>query len=69
MSGTLMASAVAALVLGAILKWYLMHGWARYYANPTSVIFPKVCPVCLGPSDVVVEEVPTLPRSNEEGAK
>jgi hypothetical protein len=44
MSGTLIASAVAALGLGAILKCYLMHGWARYYANPTSVIFPEGLP-------------------------
>jgi hypothetical protein len=56
MSGTLMASAVAALALGVLLKWYLMRGWARYYANPKSVIFPRVCPVCLGPADTVVEE-------------
>jgi hypothetical protein len=56
MSDTLMASGAAALALGAILKWYLMHGWARYYANPKSVAFPKVCPVCLGPGDVIVVE-------------
>jgi hypothetical protein len=56
MSDTLIASAVAALVLGVALKWLLRRGWARYHANPQSVVFPKVCPVCLGPADVVVEE-------------
>jgi hypothetical protein len=43
-------------LLRGSLKWYLMRGWARYYANPKSVIFPRVCPVCLGPADTVVEE-------------
>jgi hypothetical protein len=56
MSWTLIASALAALALGVVLKWYLIHGWARYYADPKTVVFPKLCPVCLGPADVVVEE-------------
>jgi hypothetical protein len=56
MTNTLIASALAALVLGVILKWYLVRGWARYSANPKALVFPKVCPVCLRPADTVVEE-------------
>src|ERR1700732_497194 len=56
MSFRLVPYSLAALTLGVILKWYLMHGWARYYADPKTVVFPKMCPVCLGSIDVVVEE-------------
>jgi hypothetical protein len=56
MSWTLIAAAISALALGGVLRWYLKRGWYRYYASPKNVIFPKVCPVCLGPADVLVEE-------------
>ncbi len=56
MSGSLFASALAAVAVGIILKWYLMRGWGRYYGNPKTVVFPKICPVCLSPADVLIEE-------------
>jgi hypothetical protein len=45
--------------VGGIFRWYLTRTWARYYANPKAVIFPKICPVCLGPAEVFVEEEST----------
>lgn len=56
MSWTLIAAALATLAFGGLLKWYLMRSWARYCGNPKAVVFPKVCPVCLAPANVVVEE-------------
>lgn len=56
MSWALFTSSLAMLALGAALRWYLTRGWARYHANPKAILFPKICPVCLGPGDVIVEE-------------
>jgi hypothetical protein len=56
MSWILIAFAPAAAAVGVVVKWYLMRGWARYCADPKAVVFPKLCPVCLGMADVIVEE-------------
>jgi hypothetical protein len=56
MTWVLITSALAMLPLGATLRWYLTRDWARCYANPKAIVFPRVCPVCLGPGDVIVEE-------------
>lgn len=50
------ASAVAAVALGIGLKWYLVRNWSRYCGDPKTVVFPKLCPMCLAPADVLVEE-------------
>jgi hypothetical protein len=56
MSWILITAAFAALALGGTLRWYLKRGWCTYYGNPKNVMFPKVCPVCFEPADVLVEE-------------
>ncbi|MGA8439386.1 MAG: hypothetical protein WB762_30985 [Candidatus Sulfotelmatobacter sp.] len=56
MSWTLIVAAIAALAVGGVLRWCLKRGWCRYHANPKNVAFPRACPVCLGPADVLVEE-------------
>jgi hypothetical protein len=56
MSGILIFSALAMLAVAGIVKWYLVRKWARYYANPKYLVFPKMCPVCLSYADTTVEE-------------
>src|SRR5215467_3099256 len=56
MGWILIASAVAAFALGGALRWYLKRNWCRYYGSPHNVVFPRVCPVCLAPANVLVEE-------------
>jgi hypothetical protein len=56
MSWILWTSAIAALALGFMLRWYLKRGWCRYYGSTRGLAFPKICPVCLEPADVLVEE-------------
>ncbi len=56
MSWPLLTAALGALVLGAALKWFLLRRWARYYGNPKDLVFPRICPVCMGSADVLVED-------------
>jgi hypothetical protein len=51
----LFASALTALAFGALLNWYMRRRWARHYVNPKNLSFPKVCPVCLKPANVLIE--------------
>lgn len=53
MSWPLLASALAALALGLVVRWFMQRGWTRYTAYPNTIVFPKICPVCLGPPDTV----------------
>jgi hypothetical protein len=56
MSWFLLVAALGALGLGAAIKWLLLRRWCRYYGNPKNLVFPKVCPVCMKPADMLVEE-------------
>ena len=52
----LFTMALGAIALGFMLKWHMLRGWSRYYANPKDLAFPVICPVCLQPADALVEE-------------
>lgn len=56
MNWILATSALVAIGLGLFLRWYLKRDWCRYYGTAQNVAFPTICPVCLAPADVLVEE-------------
>jgi hypothetical protein len=53
--------AFVAVAIGAILKWYLTRKWQILTVTPSSIFFPKLCPVCLSqtPTETVEEKSPS----------
>src|ERR1700674_5006513 len=57
-SATIIAAFVA-FGLGWLLRLLTIRKWGRIYLSPPRIAFPMICPVCLSPSDTMVEEQST----------
>ena len=56
MSTSVVIFALAACILGRILSWYLTRDWEKYCAKVKTLVFPRVCPICLSAADEAMEE-------------
>lgn len=66
MSGWLIICAVVAGVGGRVLRWAITRKWQTLSVNPTRLVLPRMCPVCLSRNagTIVEEDSPARQTAN-----